>query len=209
MPSRELVPGDIVELTVGDKVPADIRVVKLKTATLRTEQSSLTGESVAVLKCIEPVQDEECELQMKESMVFSGTAITNGACTGVVTTTGMSTEIGKIQAQIQQAAEEEGDTPLKQKLDAFGELLAKVRFFMVLLVKGRNKYSLALYTYFAKHYDLKMACIGLQSCIWRESGTMVPVFYNIQSMLCLNQSSQCCKTFVFKEQSVFPVEIYK
>lgn len=122
-----MVPGDIVELSVGDKIPADIRLLYFKTATLRAEQSSLTGESVPVLKRLEPVLDEDCELQLKECMVFAGTAITNGSSTGVVTTIGMSTEIGKIQSQIQQASDEESDTPLKQKLDAFGELLAKVK----------------------------------------------------------------------------------
>ena len=64
LPSRELVPGDLVELKVGDRVPADVRMIVLKTATLRSEQASLTGESVAVLKGTEAVTDEECELQV-------------------------------------------------------------------------------------------------------------------------------------------------
>ncbi len=65
LPARELVPGDVVDLHAGDRVPADIRVAALNTATLRAEQASLTGESVAVLKCLEPVQDAACELQGK------------------------------------------------------------------------------------------------------------------------------------------------
>jgi hypothetical protein len=65
LPSRELVPGDVVELHVGDRVPADIRVIALKTATLRAEQASLTGESVAVLKSLGAVSEEACELQAK------------------------------------------------------------------------------------------------------------------------------------------------
>ncbi|GMH43584.1 hypothetical protein BSKO_11506 [Bryopsis sp. KO-2023] len=134
LPARELVCGDIVELTVGDKVPADVRLVDLKTATLRAEQSSLTGESAAVHKSCDPVADEECELQLKECMLFSGTAVTNGSCLGVVVGTGMSTEIGKIQEQIQQAAEEEDNTPLKLKLDAFGEMLARVIFYICVTV---------------------------------------------------------------------------
>ena len=64
LPSRELVPGDLVELKVGDRVPADVRMIVLKTATLRSEQASLTGESVAVLKGTEAVPDEDCELQV-------------------------------------------------------------------------------------------------------------------------------------------------
>ncbi|GFR44662.1 hypothetical protein Agub_g5952 [Astrephomene gubernaculifera] len=126
LPARELLPGDVVHLHVGDKVPADCRVVALKTATVRVEQASLTGESVAVNKGTERVADPNCELQAKECMVFAGTAIANGTCTAVVTAIGMSTEIGKIQAQISEAAKEDDDTPLKKKLNEFGELLAKV-----------------------------------------------------------------------------------
>ena len=127
LPARELLPGDIVELQVGDKVPADVRIIALKTTTLRAEQASLTGESVAVLKRTEPVKDPDCELQSKECMLFAGTAISNGSCIGVVNDIGMATEIGKIQQQIQEAAEEEDDSPLKKKLDDFGERLAQVR----------------------------------------------------------------------------------
>jgi Ca2+-transporting ATPase len=65
LPARELVPGDVVEMHVGDRVPADVRVITLKTATLRAEQASLTGESVAVLKRVEAVAEEGCELQAK------------------------------------------------------------------------------------------------------------------------------------------------
>eukprot|EP00803_Ostreobium_quekettii_P008366 evm.model.scf_1396EXC.4 EVM.evm.TU.scf_1396EXC.4 scf_1396EXC:22768-35223(-) len=134
LPSRELVPGDIVELTVGDKVPADSRVVKLNTACVKAVQASLTGEPVAVEKTIDPVPDPDCELQLKECMLFAGTAITTGTCVAVVTGTGMKTEIGKIQEQISQAAEEEADTPLKQKLNEFGELLAQVIFYICVTV---------------------------------------------------------------------------
>ena len=65
-------------------------------------------------------------LQAKECMLFAGTAISNGSCLAIVNDIGMSTEIGKIQAQITDAASEEEDSPLKKKLDEFGELLAKV-----------------------------------------------------------------------------------
>ena len=99
------------------------RVVRLKTATIRLEQASLTGESVAVNKTTDPVSDAGCELQGKECVLFGGTSVSQGACVAVVIDTGMRTEIGKIQAQIQAAAEEEDDTPLKQKLDQFGDQL--------------------------------------------------------------------------------------
>jgi len=134
LPSKELVPGDIVELAVGDRVPADSRVLVMKTATLRVEQSSLTGESVAVQKIVEPVAGEDVALQDKENTLFSGTAIANGKCTAIVTGIGMNTEIGKIQASITSASEEDSDTPLKQKLDEFGDLLTKIIGIICLLV---------------------------------------------------------------------------
>ncbi|KAF4384516.1 hypothetical protein F8388_003823 [Cannabis sativa] len=123
LPARELVPGDIVELRVGDKVPADMRVAALKTSTLRVEQSSLTGEANPVLKGTEPVFMDDCELQAKEDMVFAGTTVVNGSCMCIVVSTGMNTEIGKIQKQIHEASLEESDTPLKKKLDEFGSRL--------------------------------------------------------------------------------------
>ncbi|GBF94232.1 hypothetical protein Rsub_06502 [Raphidocelis subcapitata] len=138
LPARELVPGDVVELSVGDKVPADLRLVALKTATLRAEQSSLTGEPVAVLKCTDAAGDPDCELQSKESMLFAGTALASGSGTGVVTATGMATEIGKIQSDIQAASEQEMDTPLKQKLDEFGGQLANVIFVVCVIVWAIN-----------------------------------------------------------------------
>lgn len=67
-------------------------------------------------------------MQAKDNMLFAATAVANGAGIGIVNSIGMSTEIGKIQAQIQEAAKEEDDTPLKKKIDEFGELLAKVRW---------------------------------------------------------------------------------
>ncbi|KAJ0964077.1 hypothetical protein J5N97_029199 [Dioscorea zingiberensis] len=123
LPARELVPGDVVELRVGDKVPADMRVVALRTSTLRIEQSSLTGESMPVIKGTNPVLIDDCELQAKECMLFSGTTVVNGVCVGIVTSIGMNTEIGKIQTQIHEASLEEHDTPLKKKLDEFGSKL--------------------------------------------------------------------------------------
>ncbi|KAH7434126.1 hypothetical protein KP509_06G001000 [Ceratopteris richardii] len=125
LPARELVPGDVVDVRVGDKVPADIRIVKLITPTLRVEQSSLTGESKAVLKTCTPCSCTDVDIQAKECMLFAGTIIVNGGCLGIVTSIGMATEIGHIQAQIQSAAQEEQDTPLKKKLEEFARVLTK------------------------------------------------------------------------------------
>ncbi|KAL1546148.1 Calcium-transporting ATPase 2, endoplasmic reticulum-type [Salvia divinorum] len=144
LPARELVPGDIVELRVGDKVPADMRVAVLKTSTLRVEQSSLTGEAMPVLKGTNPVFLDDCELQLKENMVFAGTTVVNGSCTCIVVSTGMHTEIGQIQAQIHEASLEESDTPLKKKLDEFGNRLTSAIGIICLVVWFINyKYFLS------------------------------------------------------------------
>ncbi|KAK6260513.1 hypothetical protein SCA6_014987 [Theobroma cacao] len=134
LPARELVPGDVVELQVGDKVPADMRIAALKTSTLRLEQSALTGEAMPVLKGSSPIFPEECELQAKENMVFAGTTVVNGSCVCIVVCTGMNTEIGKIQKQIHEASLEESDTPLKKKLDEFGSRLTTAIGLVCLVV---------------------------------------------------------------------------
>ncbi|XP_067113816.1 LOW QUALITY PROTEIN: sarcoplasmic/endoplasmic reticulum calcium ATPase 1 [Osmerus mordax] len=122
--AREIVPGDIVEVAVGDKVPADIRVTSIKSTTLRVDQSILTGESVSVIKHTDPVPDPRAVNQDKKNMLFSGTNIASGRAIGIVVSTAVSTEIGKIRNQM--AATEQEKTPLQQKLDEFGEQLSKV-----------------------------------------------------------------------------------
>ncbi|KAJ7961752.1 Calcium-transporting ATPase [Quillaja saponaria] len=134
LPVRELVPGDIVELHVGDKVPADMRIAALKTSTFRVEQSSFTGEAMPVLKGTSPIFLDDCELQAKENMVFAGTTVVNGSCVCIVISTGMNTEIGNIQKQIHEASLEDSDTPLKKKLDEFGGRLTTAIGFVCLIV---------------------------------------------------------------------------
>ncbi|XP_073695914.1 sarcoplasmic/endoplasmic reticulum calcium ATPase 1 isoform X1 [Garra rufa] len=122
--ARDIVPGDIVEVSVGDKVPADIRITSIKSTTLRVDQSILTGESVSVIKHTDPVPDPRAVNQDKKNMLFSGTNIAAGRAIGVVISTGVSTEIGKIRNQM--ASTEQEKTPLQQKLDEFGQQLSKV-----------------------------------------------------------------------------------
>ncbi|XP_062845184.1 sarcoplasmic/endoplasmic reticulum calcium ATPase 1 [Trichomycterus rosablanca] len=122
--ARDIVPGDVVEVAVGDKVPADIRIVSIKSTTLRVDQSILTGESVSVIKHTDPVPDPRAVNQDKKNMLFSGTNIASGRAIGVVVCTGVSTEIGKIRNQM--ASTEQERTPLQQKLDEFGQQLSKV-----------------------------------------------------------------------------------
>ena len=84
----------------------------------------MTGESVSVQKKIEALKTGGDVLQDQTNMLFSSTIINYGSAIGIVTFTGMSTAIGRVQQQVREAAEEEADTPLKQKLDDFGEKLS-------------------------------------------------------------------------------------
>jgi P-type Ca2+ transporter type 2C len=113
--AAELVPGDVVLLRSGDKVPADIRVIESKN--FRIEESPLTGESTDVGKTTDPAE-ENAVLGDRKSMAYSGTMVTFGSATGVVVTTGANTEIGKITEMI--AGVEKITTPLLQKIDRFG-----------------------------------------------------------------------------------------
>jgi magnesium-transporting ATPase (P-type) len=126
-PSDGLVPGDVLYLRVGDRVPADCRVVKLKTMSFSVDESSLTGESVTVQKSPEALPHARL-IPDKTNMLFSGTIVTKGGCYAVVTGTGQNTEMGAINQGVQQAAQERSHvkTPLTQKLDAFSDQLTKV-----------------------------------------------------------------------------------
>ena len=138
--SRELVPGDIIEVKVGDRIPADTRVLELKTTSLRIDQSQLTGESQSVPKDtnVPVVAEDELVIQAKTNMLFASTTVVGGIARGIVTDIGMKTEIGAIQLAVQGAAEDEEDTPLKKKLDEFGDLLSQVIGIICILVWAIN-----------------------------------------------------------------------
>ena len=126
LPAKELLPGDIVELRAGDKVPADMRVLHLVSSTVRVEQGSLTGETDAINKTHHKIDAEDIEIQGKDCMVFASTTVVNGNCVCLVTATGMNTEIGKVHSQIHEASQSDEDTPLKKKLNEFGEVLTAI-----------------------------------------------------------------------------------
>merc|ERR1712142_538212 len=132
----EMVPGDIVEISVGDKVPADFRLIKIYSTTLRIDQSILTGESVSVIKHCDPVPDPRAVNQDKKNIVFSGTNVAAGKARGIVIGTGSNTAIGKIRDEM--AETEEIKTPLQQKLDEFGEQLSKVISLICIAVWAIN-----------------------------------------------------------------------
>jgi len=118
IPAREVVPGDIVILESGDRIPADARL--LEVADLKTDEAVLTGESTPVGKATD-VLDKEAPVADRKNSVFMATHVTYGRGNAVITSTGMSTEFGKI-AEMVQAVEEE-ETPLKQKLTRFAKKL--------------------------------------------------------------------------------------
>lgn len=120
-----VVPGDIVHLSVGDKVPADCRLVDIITSSFKVDQSILTGESVSVSKEADYiVKDKAAVKQDQINILFSGTTITIGKAVCVVVQTGEATAIGDIHKSISSQIEER--TPLKQALDDFGDQLAKI-----------------------------------------------------------------------------------
>jgi P-type Ca2+ transporter type 2C len=93
--AAELVPGDVVEVRTGDRVPADMRLLKMNSTSLRIEQSQLTGESQSVSKDPYITHEEDAVIQGKTNMLFSSTAVSNGSAVAVVCFTGMKTEIGE------------------------------------------------------------------------------------------------------------------
>ena len=133
-----LVPGDIIKLEAGDFIPADARL--LHSVSLKSEESALTGESVPSEKDAEAVVEENAPLGDRANMVFSGCSVTYGTATAIVTATGMDTEMGMIANLLDN--EEEGQTPLQQKLAQLGKylgvmaLVACAIIFVVGLVNG-------------------------------------------------------------------------
>ncbi|MGQ9598992.1 MAG: cation-translocating P-type ATPase [Anaerolineae bacterium] len=119
IPSRDLVPGDVVILETGNYVPADVRLIE--SMNLRIEEASLTGESVPVGKDAQLLVPAEATLGDRHNMAFMSTLITYGRGQGLVVATGMQTEIGKIAELIQ--SYEEDPTPLQVKLDQLGRVL--------------------------------------------------------------------------------------
>ncbi len=124
IPSESVVPGDIILLESGNLVPADARLIE--EANLKVNESSLTGESVAADKEVEPL-GEETPLADRENMVYAGTVVTHGRATAVVTETGMNTEMGRIATGIQGVKEEK--TPVQ-------ESIAKLSRYLVIVVLG-------------------------------------------------------------------------
>ena len=124
--TKELVPGDIIYLESGETVPADIRILSCES--LKVDESALTGESIPVQKSADDLK-ENLIIQEQKNMLFLGTNITNGKCTGIVVSTGKNTEIGKIALSLN---ENDGvETPLQLKIK---ELSKKITFIVFIIL---------------------------------------------------------------------------
>ncbi|WP_223066463.1 calcium-translocating P-type ATPase, SERCA-type [Paenibacillus caui] len=130
MPAREIVPGDIVLLESGDRIPADIRW--LETSGCDVEESALTGESHPVGKHALVIADEEVPLGDQKNIGFMGTMVTRGSGKGIVIRTGMGTEMGKIADLIQNTESQE--TPLQRRLEQLGKILIIVALALTVVV---------------------------------------------------------------------------
>lgn len=130
--AEELVPGDIITLAVGDRIPADCRLLAIQSNTFKVDQAILTGESESVDKDVKAIKDAQAVKQDQINILFSGTTVVTGHATAVVVLTGGSTAIGDIHESITSQISE--PTPLKQKLDDFGDTLAKVITVICILV---------------------------------------------------------------------------
>lgn len=126
----ELVPGDLVLLEAGDKVPADGRLIAAHS--LEIDESTLTGESHAVAKITEGIEDGHAALAERANMAFMNTVVTRGRAELLVTATGMQTEMGRIAGMMQEA--EEAPTPLQLQLDGLGKRLAMIAGVVVALI---------------------------------------------------------------------------
>lgn len=131
--AEELVPGDIVDISVGARIPADCRLVSIESNSFAVDQAILTGESESVSKdTTAVVSDDKAVLQDQVNMLFSGTTVVTGHARAVVVLTGTNTAIGDIHESI--TAQISEPTPLKQKLNDFGDSLAKVITVICVLV---------------------------------------------------------------------------
>ena len=128
--AHELVPGDLVMLATGDKVPADVRLVDA--VNLQTVEAALTGESAPVQKHNRALQDPQLPLGDRKNLAYAGTVVTYGRGRALVVATAMSTEFGKIARMLESV--DSGKTPLQFNLDRVGKTLARASFGVVLLI---------------------------------------------------------------------------
>jgi P-type E1-E2 ATPase len=128
IPAEELVPGDVVLLQSGDKIPADLRLCEVKS--LRVEEAPLTGESVPVDK-IEEAVDQKAQIGDRKCMAYSGTLVVSGRAKGIVAATGGDTELGHINQML--SGVKAMETPLLRQIEKFGKILT-----IIILIVARS-----------------------------------------------------------------------
>ncbi|MBR2598678.1 MAG: cation-translocating P-type ATPase [Clostridiales bacterium] len=128
--SENVVVGDVISIDAGDSISADLRLIE--SSSLKAEEASLTGESVAVEKDATAVLPEDCALGDRKNMLYMGTAVTYGRAKGVVVATARDTELGKIATKLTNIEDE--DTPLQASLNKLGKILAVVCIVVCLIV---------------------------------------------------------------------------
>ena len=151
LPAEQLVPGDVVLLAAGDKVPADLRLIEARN--LRIDEALLTGESVPAEKAVAPV-DAGAPLGDRACIAFSGTLVTYGHALGVVVATGAATEVGRISALLETV--EEISTPLTRQLAVFGRWLTAA----ILLLAGAT-FALGYFLRGFSAADMFLAAVGI------------------------------------------------
>ncbi len=132
IPARDLVPGDVIHLEAGDKVPVDVRLVEA--VNLQIEEAALTGESVPVEKHTNALDNPDLALGDRRNLGYAGTTATYGRGTALVVATGMGTEFGKIAQMLETV--ETSRTPLQENLDKVGRILAIVALIVVAIIVG-------------------------------------------------------------------------
>jgi Ca2+-transporting ATPase len=128
--ARDVVPGDVVILHTGDRIPADGRIIE--SINLQVEEAALTGESMPIEKHTDPIDTKDLPVGDRRNMVYAGTAVTYGRGKALVVATGMQSEFGKIAKLLQSV--ETGKTPLQQNLDRVGAVLARAAFVVVAII---------------------------------------------------------------------------
>ena len=130
VPARDLVPGDVILLAAGDRVPADVRLIEA--INLQVEEAALTGESLPVEKHTKPINERELAVGDRKNMAYAGTSVTYGRGRAVVVATGSNTEFGKIARMLESV--QTSKTPLQINLDKVGRKLAQAAFGLVAVI---------------------------------------------------------------------------
>jgi calcium-translocating P-type ATPase len=171
IPARELVPGDIVVMEGGDKIPADVRFTEVNN--VHVDESSLTGESVPVMKCITPLPGEDLVPGDQKNMGFSGTYLTQGGARAVVVATGANTVFGRIADMVKTT--DAGQTPLQRKMQEFVRSL-----IIAILAVGAFNFLYGIYLGYAVSYSF----LGAVSLVVAAIPEMLPAL--VTSILALS-----------------------